>query len=212
MILHCLPVGMLQCNCIVVADEDSRSAMIVDPGDEATRILKLVADQRYAVRSIINTHTHLDHVGANAPVQQSTGAELCVHADDLPLYEQLLHQWDWIGRIMPRPVRAEHTRHLIHGETLICGSLSFTVLHTPGHSPGSICLFSGAPEPVLLSGDTLFAGGIGRTDLPGGDEEQELGSIRMHLMTLPEATRVIPGHGGETTIAEELRHNPFLRS
>ncbi len=210
MIVHVLAVGPLQANCIIVADGETRATLIVDPGGEAERILGLLRSESLTAELIVNTHAHLDHVGANAAVKDATGAHLLMHPADRPLYQQLRMQWEWLNRLMPEPSSAVVDGDLLHGQTLSVGRLSCTVLHTPGHSPGSVSLFFAAPAPLLLSGDTLFAGGIGRTDLFGGDERQELESIRRHLLTLPGETEVIPGHGSATTIEHELRFNPFL--
>jgi glyoxylase-like metal-dependent hydrolase (beta-lactamase superfamily II) len=133
-----------------------------------------------------------------------------LHEADLPLYDNLRVQSEWMGGLIPEPVRAEVDRHVGHGDRVKAGEVSAEVLHTPGHTPGSICFHVRGGEPLLLSGDTLFAGSIGRTDLWGGDYDQEIASIRIRLLALDDVTRVVPGHGPETTIGSERRRNPFL--
>jgi hydroxyacylglutathione hydrolase len=217
MMVQILPVGMLQCNCVILACQETREALIVDPGDEAERILHFLEERRLKACGILHTHAHLDHIGATAAVAKATGAPTLLHEQDLPLYQAVEMQAAFIGVETPDAVAVD--RYVRDGEFLSVGRLKGEILHTPGHSPGGICLYlPGNPEGVdpaessglLLAGDTLFAGSIGRTDLWGGDHEQLLHSIRHRLLALPDETIVIPGHGPRTTIQDERRANPFL--
>src|ERR1700733_12961616 len=211
-----LPVGMLQCNCSVIGDPQTREALVVDPGDEADKILAILAKHRLTVKAIVSTHAHIDHVGGLRKMQQATGAPVLMHGDDMELYRHLDVQAAWIGLRAPDP--AEVDKLLREGDTLRWGRFEASVLHTPGHTPGSISLYL-APQkdndasgdaPKLFAGDTLFAGSIGRTDLWGGSLEKILRSIHQKLMVLPDETIVFPGHGGVTTIGQERAANPFL--
>jgi hydroxyacylglutathione hydrolase len=211
-----LPVGMLQCNCSIIGDPETREALVVDPGDEAGRILELLAKHALTVKAIVSTHAHIDHVGGLRKMQQATGAPVLMHGDDMELYRHLDVQAAWIGMRTPDPASVD--KLLREGDTLRWGRFEANVLHTPGHTPGSISLYL-APQPQtkaraeagrLLAGDTLFAGSIGRTDLWGGSPEQILRSIHQKLLILPDETIVYPGHGAATTIGEERAGNPFL--
>ncbi|MFI5183292.1 MAG: MBL fold metallo-hydrolase [Vicinamibacteria bacterium] len=208
-IVETFPVGLLQCNCIVLGDPVSKEALVVDPGDEVEKVLAVLAKHGLSCRAILNTHTHIDHVGANDALKQATGARLMLHEADLPLYDNLRVQAEWLGG-MVAPVRADVDEHIHQGDDVKAGALVTQVLHTPGHTPGSLCFHVEGAQPLLLSGDTLFAGSVGRTDLWGGDYDQEIDSIRTRLLSLDDGTRVIPGHGPETTIGRERRRNPFL--
>jgi hydroxyacylglutathione hydrolase len=210
-----LPVGMLQCNCSVIGDPQTREALVVDPGDEADKILAILAKHRLTVKAIVSTHAHIDHVGGLRKMQQATGAPVLMHGDDMDLYRHLDVQAAWIGLRAPDP--AEVDKLLREGDTLRWGRFEASVLHTPGHTPGSISLYlapknnnAGGDAPKLFAGDTLFAGSIGRTDLWGGSIERILRSIHQKLMVLPDETIVYPGHGGVTTIGQERAANPFL--
>jgi hydroxyacylglutathione hydrolase len=211
-----LPVGMLQCNCSVIGDPQTREALVVDPGDEADKILAILAKHRLTVKAIVSTHAHIDHVGGLRKMQQATGAPVLMHGDDMELYRHLDVQAAWIGLRAPDP--AEVDKLLREGDTLRWGRFEASVLHTPGHTPGSISLYlapqknNNAPGDAakLFAGDTLFAGSIGRTDLWGGSLEKILRSIHQKLMVLPDETIVYPGHGGVTTIGQERAANPFL--
>jgi hydroxyacylglutathione hydrolase len=211
-----VPVGMLQCNCSIIGDPETREALVVDPGDEAGRILELLAKHALTVKAIVSTHAHIDHVGGLRKMQQATGAPVLMHGDDMELYRHLDVQAAWIGMRTPDPASVD--KFLREGDTLRWGRFEANVLHTPGHTPGSISLYL-APQPRtkaraeagrLLAGDTLFAGSIGRTDLWGGSPEQILRSIHQKLLILPDETIVYPGHGAATTIGEERAGNPFL--
>ena len=209
-IVETLVVGLLQCNCTILGDPASREAIVVDPGDEIDRVLAALEKHGLRCRTILNTHTHIDHVGANEALKEATGARLLLHEADLPLYDNLRIQSEWMGGMLPPPARAAVDDHVHQGDRVTAGAIVADVLHTPGHTPGSVCFHVEGREPLLLSGDTLFAGSIGRTDLWGGDYDQEIASIRRRLLALDDATRVIPGHGPETTIGRERRRNPFL--
>ena len=182
--------------------------MVVDPGDNIPQILTLLAKHKLTLQQIVVTHGHIDHVGGAVRLKRATGAPILLNQNDLPLLEMMDMQAAWLGIAPPEvaPPDASAEEGMIVG---IAGHAA-TVLHTPGHTQGSICLHF-APENLLLAGDTLFAGSIGRTDLPGGDGRQILRSLHDRLLTLPDATRVIPGHGAETTIGEERESNPFLQ-
>jgi glyoxylase-like metal-dependent hydrolase (beta-lactamase superfamily II) len=210
LIVKTFPVGLLQCNCTVLGDSETKEAIVVDPGDAIETVLAALKEHGLRCKTILNTHTHIDHVGANEALKQATGARLMLHEADLPLYDNLRVQSEWMGGMVPAPVRAKVDEHIHQGDRVTAGRLVAEVLHTPGHTPGSLCFHLDDAQPLLLSGDTLFAGSIGRTDLWGGDYDQELDSIRTRLLALDDRTRVIPGHGPETTIGDERRRNPFL--
>jgi hydroxyacylglutathione hydrolase len=201
MILESFPVGPLRCNCTILGDEVTHDAMVVDPGDNIPEILA-------RLRQIVITHAHIDHVGGAALLKKATGAPVLLNQQDLALLGMMEMQAGWLGiatpEVSPPDASAED------GLAVGLATLPAEVLHTPGHTPGSICLLFPQHE-LLLAGDTLFAGSIGRTDLPGGDPRQILRSLRERLLVLPDTTRVLPGHGPETTIGEEIQSNPFLQ-
>jgi len=204
------PVPPLGCNCSVLRDDESREAIVIDPGGDAPAILARLRAHGLTVKAIVHTHTHIDHVGATAAVQRDTGAPARIHEGDLFLYEMLPVQGQLLG--MRAPPSAELDAFLKDGETLTAGALSLEVIHTPGHTPGSVCFRCRAnDQEMLFSGDTLFAGSVGRTDLWGGDHDLLVKSIRGRLFTLPEETVVITGHDRPTTVARERRGNPFVR-
>lgn len=208
MIHEILPVGLLQCNCSIFGDEQTGEALVIDPGDNVGEILQLLARHGLRLKAIFVTHAHIDHIGGAARLKEATGAPVYLNDRDLPLYEQLDWQAAWLG--VPLPPRTEVDVCPRDGDRLRLGAAEFLVLDTPGHTPGSVSLWLPS-EKKLIAGDTLFRDSIGRTDLPGGDSRLILLSIRDKLLTLPEETRVIPGHGPETTIGREKECNWFLR-
>jgi glyoxylase-like metal-dependent hydrolase (beta-lactamase superfamily II) len=208
MVHEILPVGMLACNCSIFGDETSREAIVIDPGGDVEQILARLNQHGLSVKAIVVTHAHVDHVGAAAALHERTGAPVYLHEQDLPVLEQIEAQAAWIG--MAPPPKPPLSGFLKEGDRLQLGATSFEVLHTPGHTPGSIGLWIPA-ENKLIAGDTLFRESIGRTDLPGGDGRKILESIRAKFLPLPENAIVIPGHGPLTTLAHERRHNYFLQ-
>jgi len=208
MIHEILPVGMLQCNCSIFGDEQSREAVVIDPGDEIQRILAILAKHQLRVKAIIITHAHIDHIGGAQKLKAATGAPVYMNANDQPLSEQLDTQAAWLG--MATPERTKIDVDAKEGEKVALGPAEFHILHTPGHTQGSISLWIPA-ENKLIAGDTLFLDSIGRTDLPGGDYEQILRSIHDKLLPLDDSTAVTPGHGPNTTIGRERARNPFLQ-
>jgi hydroxyacylglutathione hydrolase len=207
MIHEILPVGPLQCNCSLIGDEATHEAMVIDPGDDIEDILALIRKHNLQVKQIVITHAHIDHVGGAMKLRAATGAPILLNQNDYALLKLLDEQAAWLG--MRSPGEVEIDRSVTTGETVIAGSLSGTVLHTPGHTEGSICLYFPA-EKTLIAGDTLFAGSIGRTDLPGGSMKKILHSLHDTVLALPDETVVVPGHGPLTTIGEEREGNPFL--
>jgi glyoxylase-like metal-dependent hydrolase (beta-lactamase superfamily II) len=208
MIHEILPVGMLQCNCSVFGDEQSREAVVIDPGDEIDNILAILAKHHLRVKAIVITHAHIDHIGGAQKLKAVTGAPVYMNAKDQQLYDQLDMQAGWLG--MPTPERTTIDVQAREGESLMLGAAEFHVLDTPGHTQGSISVWI-PTENKLVAGDTLFLDSIGRTDLPGGDHRQILRSIHDKLLPLEDDVVVIPGHGPNTTIGRERRRNPFLQ-
>ena len=206
MIFKKLVVGPFASNCYIVGSESNSEGMIIDPGAGAKEILKTVKDLRLTIKFIVLTHGHLDHIGALKEVKEATGAEVAIHTDEAQsLQGRSLNN---LFGLFPR-FRLSPDRLLKAGDSIDCGDLHFLVIHTPGHSPGGICLLG---HGVVFCGDTLFNYGIGRTDFPTGSYSQLMNSIYTKLMILPDNTIVYPGHGPKTTIGTERRHNPFLRS
>ena len=208
MIHEILPVGPLQCNCSVIGDEGTREAMVIDPGDDIEDVLALIAKHNLQVKQIVITHAHIDHVGGAMKLRAATGAPILLNQNDYELLKMLDVQAAWIG--MPSPEKVDIDQSITQADTVKAGSLVANVLHTPGHTEGSVCLYFPA-EQKLIAGDTLFAGSIGRTDLPGGSFEKILRSLHQKVLELPDETVVVPGHGPLTTIAEERESNPFLK-
>jgi hydroxyacylglutathione hydrolase len=250
-----IPVGLLQCNCSILGDPATGEAIVVDPGDDAEKILEILRRNKLKARAIVSTHTHIDHVGGLAALHRTTGAPVLIHEDDLELYRHLDMQAQWLG--VPTPAVVKIKDFVKEGDTLRWGRFAAHILHTPGHTPGSISLVvrpenvkstnvqpenvkpqtaaaaelalpragadrrisasgkSAAESPVepglLIAGDTLFQGSIGRTDLWGGSMPKIISSIREKLLVLPDEVIVYPGHGDTTTIGSERANNPFLR-
>ena len=205
LVVHQMSVGPLQVNCFIVACRRTSEAAVIDPGEEGERILHFAEEKGLRIRKVVNTHGHFDHIGANQHIVEMTGAELLIHADDLPLLQNARNHAEVYG--LSVAASPEPDRLLGQGDTFQVGDLAFSVFHVPGHSPGSICLLA---EGHLFVGDVLFSGSIGRTDLPGGDFDSLVKGVRERLFALPDETIVHPGHGPETTIGRERRINPFV--
>ncbi|HEY1768189.1 MAG TPA: MBL fold metallo-hydrolase [Terracidiphilus sp.] len=207
MILETFPVGLLQCNCTILGDEEAHEAIVIDPGDEIGRIERRLIDLGLQLKQILVTHGHIDHIGGALKLKRLTGAPIFLNESDLPLLKMMASQAAWVG--MATPETAPPDESLTDGLSVGLARYPAQVLHTPGHTQGSVCLHF-APLNLLVAGDTLFAGSIGRTDLPGGDFPQIIDSIHSKLLVLPDAIQVIPGHGPATTIGQERQMNPFL--
>lgn len=207
MIHEILPVGLLQCNCSVFGDEQSREGLVVDPGDEIESVLQIVRKHGLTVKAIVITHAHIDHIGGAQKLKAATGAPVYMNPNDAGLQAMLDVQAGWLGMRPPEAVEIDSEAK--DGDRLLVGTTEVHILHTPGHTQGSISLWIPA-ESKLVAGDTLFRDSIGRTDLPGGDGRQILRSIHGKLLTLPEETVVVTGHGESTTIGREKRTNPFV--
>jgi len=205
-IIEQLELDPFASNCYILGDESNKEGMIIDPGAGANQILNKVKDLDLEIKYIVLTHGHMDHVGALKEVKEATGVEIAIHTDDAR-FLQIKHP---SGAIFHHSLQAPPPpdRLLKGGDSIDIGNLCFLVLHTPGHTPGGICLLG---EGVVFSGDTLFNFGIGRTDMPGGSYSQLLNSIHTKLMVLPDETVVYPGHGPKTTVGIERQWNPFLR-
>ncbi len=208
MIHEILPVGILSCNCSIFGDEQTREAMVVDPGDDISRVLEILRKHGLTVTAIVITHAHIDHIGGAGKLKRATGAPVYMNLNDTELQKMLDVQASWLGMEPVEPVAIDIPAK--DGDLLVVGATEFHVLHTPGHTQGSISLWIPS-EGKLVAGDTLFRDSIGRTDLPGGDGRQILRSIHEKLLPLPEETVVIPGHGQNTTIGREKRFNYFLQ-
>ena len=206
MIIKKLEVGPIMANCFIVGCETTKEAAVIDPGDDADRILMELAKSDLKVKYLINTHGHFDHVGANKRMKEVTGATLAIHPEDEPMLEQLSQSAMMFGLAAENSPAADIS--LNDGDTLSFGEITLKVIHTPGHSRGGVCLHT---TGHLFAGDTLFAGSIGRTDLAGGDYDTLIASIKNSLLSLDDDTIVYTGHGPETTIGNEKRMNPFLR-
>ncbi len=202
MFIKRLVVGPLEVNCYIIGNEKG-NAIVIDPGDEPDRIIEVIKNNGLIIDYIICTHGHFDHVGAVPDLKNATGAKVLIHKDELEIYQaarDMAAFWGYEVEDLPDP-----DIFVSEGDNIKAGDLNFMVLHTPGHSPGGICLYG---EGLVLTGDTLFAGSVGRTDFYGGDMNQLKKSFD-RLMALPEETKVLPGHGPESTIGEEKRENPF---
>ena len=205
MIIKKLAVGPIMANCFIVGCRQTHEAAVIDPGDEADRILLALAEAKLTVKQIINTHGHFDHVGANKRMKAATGAPILIHAQDAPMLNMLARSaaaWGMSAEDSPVPDRL-----IEEGDVIEVGAIRFQVIHTPGHTLGGVALLA---DGCLFVGDTLFAGSVGRTDFPGGDFDVLKSSIQKKLFKLDDTVKVFTGHGPETTIGEEKRHNPFV--
>jgi len=204
MIIQKIIVGPLESNCYIIADENTKEALIVDPGDEPDYIIDFIKGKKLQVKYIVCTHAHFDHVGAVSDLKQETGAQIVIHRDELDIYKSTREQaalWGFELEVLPEPDML-----VSEGDLVEIGSLKFVVIHTPGHSPGSICL---SGKDILITGDTIFAGSVGRTDLYGGNIGQLKKSFK-RLMSFSEETKILPGHGPETTVGKERKTNLFF--
>lgn len=209
MFITTFPVGAFQCNCTILADKKSGEAIIVDPGDEGDKIVALVRQHGFAVKYLVHTHAHVDHIAATKAVHDACGGTVCLHAGDQPLYDNIQMQADFLGLQIDTALTPV-TQNIVHGDVIEAASLRLDVLHTPGHTPGSVCFYLDQGK-IMFTGDTLFMNSIGRTDLWGGDTAQIMASLKERVMTAPLETTVVCGHGPQTTIAQERARNPFLR-
>ncbi len=206
MIIKELTVGPIQANCFIVGCEKTKEAVVIDPGDEADRILMTLAESNLSVKYIINTHGHFDHVAANKRMKEATGADLLIHSLDAPLLSMLSTSAKMFGLTAENSPDPDKT--IEDGDIISFGEIKLKTIHTPGHSEGGVSLYA---DDNVFVGDTLFAGSVGRTDLPGGDFEILKASIQKKLFPLGEDVKVFPGHMGETTIGQEMKYNPFVR-
>jgi hydroxyacylglutathione hydrolase len=209
MLKETVVVGAFQCNCTILACDKTKEAVIIDPGDEAKKILDIVKHYDLKVKYLLHTHAHLDHIMATREIKEKTGAEILLHKADNDIYNNLINQASMFGFKVQSPLQVdkfiEHEQEISAGETI-----NTKVIHTPGHSPGSVCYHFNQENPFLFSGDTLFARSIGRTDLWGASYPQIISSIKEKLFSLPEDTVICPGHGEKTTVWEEKKKNPFF--
>ena len=208
MIHEIFPVGPLQCNCSVIGDSTTREAIVIDPGDDIDRVTAALDTHKLTVKQIVITHAHIDHVGGAMKLKKLTGAPILLNESDTALLKMLDIQAAWVGMKSPGAVAIDSS--LNGGDLVTVGSIRGNVIHTPGHTEGSVCIYFPAQEK-LIAGDTLFAGSIGRTDLPGGSFDKIMRSLHREVLALPDETLVVPGHGELTTIGEERSTNPFLQ-
>lgn len=203
MIMRSLVVGPLEANCFIIASKNTKEALVIDPGDEPDRILDLINENNFKVKYIVCTHAHFDHVGAVPEIKKETSGEIVIHRDEIEIYrgsKDIAAFWGYELDPLPEP-----DMFVSEGDNLEIGDLRFDILHTPGHSPGGICLYG---EGILITGDTLFAGSVGRTDLCGGDIEKLKKSFK-RLMSLSDEVKILPGHGFSSNIKKEKENNPF---
>lgn len=211
MIVEHLTLGALQCNCTIIADEQTHEAIVIDGGDGVDEVLEKLAALHLRAKYLVHTHAHIDHIREVGRLREATRSSALLHRDDLPLYRTLAAQAQWFGQEPPKIVDMD--AYYVDGEALQVGSVSMNVLHTPGHTPGSVCFeISAAGKSTILSGDTLFRGAIGRWDLGGTSMEDIVASIHRKLMDFKDDTLVVPGHGPFTTIGQERAANPYLQS
>lgn len=203
-----LPVGPLQCNCSIVGDEQTHEALVIDPGDQIDEILDILREAKLTLKQIVITHAHIDHVGGAMKLKAATGASILMNQNDHALLKMLDMQAAWVGMRAPGDVKIDAPAD--DGQVLRVGNVTANVIHTPGHTEGSVCLYF-PQEKKLIAGDTLFAGSIGRTDLPGGSFDKIMRSLHIRVLALPDDTEVTPGHGPQTTIGDEREMNPFLQ-
>ncbi len=208
MIIETFPVGLLQCNCTILGDKGTGEAIVIDPGDDPAEIEKRLAQHGLTPKQIICTHAHIDHVGAIHGLQERWNTPAAIHKGDLPLFENLETQAQFLG--IPTPKQGAVERFIQDGESVACRGVDVGTLHTPGHTPGSMTFHIETDRNILFTGDTLFMQGIGRTDLWGGSYPEIITSIKNKLLTFDDDTLVICGHGKSTTIGHERRYNPFL--
>ena len=208
MIHEIFPVGPLQCNCSVIGDPTTHEAIVIDPGDDVDRVTGALEKHNLTLKQIVVTHAHIDHVGGAMKLKKLTGAPILLNQNDASLLKMLDMQAAWVGMKSPGAVTIDSS--LNSGDRVTVGSISGNVIHTPGHTEGSVCIYFPAQEK-LIAGDTLFAGSIGRTDLPGGSFDKIMRSLHREVLALPDETLVVPGHGELTTIGEERATNPFLQ-
>lgn len=206
MIIKSLTVGPIMANCFILGCDDTKEAVVIDPGDDINKILLALSESKLTVKKIINTHGHFDHVGANKDLKNTTGAELLIHKADAPMLEELNMAASAFGMSVENSPPAD--AYINDGDIISFGNMSIKVLHTPGHSPGSVSLL--VENECVFAGDTLFAGSIGRTDLPGGSYDTLISAVKEKLFTLDDNIKVYCGHGPETTIGREKQYNPFF--
>lgn len=206
MIIKTLSVGPIMANCYIIGCEETKNAAVIDPGDEADRILLALSEEKLKVQYILNTHGHFDHVGANKRLKDVTGAKLAIHPDDIAMLESVNMAAASFGMSVENSPPPD--LKIKEGDTIPIGNISLNVIHTPGHSPGGVSFHT---DGVVFVGDTLFAGSIGRTDFPGGDFDTLIASIKNKLFVLGDDVQALTGHGPATTIGQEKRTNPFLR-
>jgi glyoxylase-like metal-dependent hydrolase (beta-lactamase superfamily II) len=209
MIHEIIAVGPLQCNCSLIGDEATFEGMVIDPGDDIKSVLALVRKHKLKIKQIVITHAHVDHLGGEMKLRAATGAPILLNQNDQALLKMMDIQASWIGVASPGLIQIDQS--LSDADRVTAGNLGATIMHTPGHTEGSICLYFPA-EQKLIAGDTLFAGSIGRTDLPGGSFPKIMSSLHEKVLTLPDETVVVPGHGSLTTIGKERAENPFLKN
>src|SRR5438309_3377630 len=208
MIHRIFPVGPLQCNCSVIGDEKTHEAMVIEPGDQIEGILEILSQEKLTLKQIVITHAHIDHVGGAMKLKAATGAAILMNQNDHALLKMLDVQAAWVGMRPPGDVQVDEA--IGQGRVLKIGEITSNVIDTPGHTEGSICVYFPV-EKKLIAGDTLFAGNIGRTDLPGGSSDKIMRSLHTQVLALPDETEVVPGHGPNTTIGEERETNPCVQ-